>query len=231
MTTQTGIGTSPGRSRDVFVTGGSGYMGARLIPALLGRGHAVRALVRAGSEGKLDPRAAVVRGNALDRDSFAAQVRPADTVVHLVGVPHPSPRKAEQFRTIDLPALEASVSAAVEAGVQHFVYVSVAHPAPVMKAYIEVRSRCEEILRDSGLDATIVRPWYVLGPGHRWPYLILPFYWFLSLIPSQRPAVQRLGLVKVGQMIDTLVHAVDHPACGVRVIEVPEIRTIASGMR
>jgi uncharacterized protein YbjT (DUF2867 family) len=61
------------------------------------------------------------------------------------------------------------VAAAEANRFQHFVYVSVAHPAPAMKAYIEVRSRCEEIIRASGLNTTILRPWYVLGPGHYWP--------------------------------------------------------------
>ena len=41
--------------------------------------------------------------------------------------------------------------------------VSVAHPAPAMKAYIEVRTRCEELIRTSGLHATILRPWYSAG--------------------------------------------------------------------
>src|SRR3954453_3028917 len=121
---------------DAFITGGTGYMGRRLIPELLARGHAVRALVRPGSEGKLPAAATPVFGDALNRDTFAAHVKPADAFVHLVGVPHPSPRKAEQFHAIDLASLRASVSAAVEAAVRHFVYVSVAHPAPVMKAYI-----------------------------------------------------------------------------------------------
>jgi hypothetical protein len=62
------------------------------------------------------------------------------------------------------------LKAAVANRVQHFVYVSVAHPAPVMKAYVEVRMQCEE----SGLNTTILRPWYV--PGHDWPYLLKPGY-------------------------------------------------------
>jgi len=45
-----------------------------------------------------------------------------------------------------------------------------------MKAYIAVREECEEIIQESGLNATILRPWYVLGPGHRWPYMLLPMY-------------------------------------------------------
>src|SRR6266513_1161546 len=64
--------------------------------------------------------------------------------------------------------------------------VSVAHPAPTMKAYIEVRTRCEELIRTSGLHATILRPWYVLGPGHYWSYLLKPFYWMARQIPASR---------------------------------------------
>jgi hypothetical protein len=56
--------------------------------------------------------------------------------VHLVGVAHPSPAKAEQFHTVDLAALRVSVAAALKARARHFVFVSVAHPAPAMKAYI-----------------------------------------------------------------------------------------------
>lgn len=216
---------------NVFVTGGTGYIGSRLIPQLLSRGHAVRALVRPGSKNKLPkgPRGAeVVWGNPLDRDTFASQVQPADTFVQLVGVPHPSPAKAEQFKTIDLASARASVSAAAEAGVRHFLYVSVAHPAPVMKAYTETREKAEGILKSSGLTATVLRPWYVLGPGHRWPYLILPLYWLFGLVPSKRETVRRLGLVNVRQMVDALTWAVENPPQlqqGTRVIEVPEIRS------
>jgi uncharacterized protein YbjT (DUF2867 family) len=42
-----------GETRQVFVTGGTGYLGGALLPALLARGHRVRALVRPGSEAKL----------------------------------------------------------------------------------------------------------------------------------------------------------------------------------
>ena len=106
----------------------------------------------------------------------------------------------------------------------HFVYVSVAHPAPMMHAYIEARSACEDKLRASGLNATILRPWYVLGPGHRWPCALIPFYWLAERIPSKREAARRLGLVTVAQMVNALVHAVENPAEGIKVVEVPEIR-------
>ena len=208
----------------IFVTGGTGYLGRPMIVELLRRGHEVRALVRKGSEAKLPAGCQVVIGDALDASSYASQIQPADTFVQLVGVPHPSPAKAAQFRSIDFVAASSAIRAARDAGVHHFVYLSVAHPAPMMKAYIAVRSECEEILRQCGMNATILRPWYVLGPGHRWPYALIPMYWLAERIPSTREGARRLGLVTLHQMVHALVTAIENPGNGIRVVEVPEIR-------
>ncbi len=215
-----------GQHHCVFVTGGTGYVGRPLITQLLERGHEVRALVRPGSERKLPAGCQAVRGDALERGSYAAKIAPADTFVQLVGVSHPSPAKAEEFRNVDLASGRSAVEAAKETGVRHFIYVSVAQPAPVMKAYIEVRSQCEAMIGQSGMNATILRPWYVLGPGHRWPYVLLPIYKLMERLPPTREGAIRLGLVTLEQMVRALVQAVEAPAQGVRIVEVPEIRAV-----
>ena len=132
--------------------------------------------MRPESQAQVPPGCTLVQGNALDANSYSDRVQPATTFVQLVGVAHPSPAKAAEFRSIDLVAGREAVAAAVGAGIRHFVYVSVAHPAPMMMAYIAVREECESMIRASGLNATILRPWYVLGPGHYWPYALLPAY-------------------------------------------------------
>jgi uncharacterized protein YbjT (DUF2867 family) len=211
-------------AREVFVTGASGYIGRSLISKLHERGHAVRALVRRGSEGKLPPGSLPIYGNALDAASYRDAVAPADTFVHLVGTPHPSPAKARQFREVDLVSIREAVAAALHARVSHFVYLSVAHPAPVMAAYIEVRKAGEALVAGSGMAATFVRPWYVLGPGHRWPVALIPAYRLMELIPVTRESATRLGLVTLEQLVSTLVHAVEHPPHAIRVLNVPDIR-------
>src|SRR5689334_8222588 len=129
--------------RTVFVAGGTGYLGGRLIPLLLARGHRVRALARPGSAAKLPPGCDVVTGTPFDRTTFAAAITRGDTFVQLVGVPHPSPSKAKEFVEIDLRSAVESIAAATDAGVGHFVYVSVAQPAPVMRAYQAARAEAE----------------------------------------------------------------------------------------
>lgn len=213
---------------NVFLTGGTGYIGRALIPELRGRGHAVRALARPGSEHKLPVGATAVLGDALDGKSYAAAVRPADTFVHLVGTPHPSPAKARQFREVDLVSIEAAVAAASAAHVAHFVYLSVAQPAPMMDAYIAVRSAGETMLRTSGMPSTFVRPWYVLGPGHRWPYLLVPFYAVCSALSSTRSAAMRLGLITLAQMAHALVVSVESGPREVHVLDVPAIRGMSA---
>ena len=212
-----------GKVRRVFVAGATGYIGTRLGEELLRRGHGVSGLVREGSEHKLPAGCVAVVGNALDSATFREKLGSADTFVQLVGVAHPSPAKAREFREIDLKSCQESVLAAVANRVEHFIYVSVAHPAPVMRAYIEVRTACEEMILGSGLNATILRPWYVLGQGHYWPYLLKPAYWLARQIPSMREGAKRLGLVTWRQMVAALAAAAETPAQGVRVVEVPEI--------
>lgn len=211
---------------DVFITGGTGYIGRLLIERLVARGHRVRALARASSAGRVPAGAAAVVGDALDAASVAAAVRPGDTLVHLVGTPHPSPAKAAEFVRVDLAGVRASVAAATRVGVTQIVYVSVAQPAPVMHAYLAVRAEGERSIRDAGLAATILRPWYVLGPGHRWPIALIPLYALASLVPAWRDGARRLGLVSLGQMVTALVRAVEEPppAGTVRIVDVPGIR-------
>ena len=209
----------------IFIAGGTGYIGRPLIQQLVARGHRVRALARASSENKLPAGCEAVLGNTLDPSTYASLVAPSRTFVQLVGVSHPSPAKAAEFQAIDRVSALAAVKAARDAGIQHFVYLSVAQPAPVMKSYIAVRAECEQALLASGMNITILRPWYVLGPGHRWPYALLPMYWLCERIPSTREGARRLGLVTLAQMVRTLVSAVENPSIGARFIDVPRIRS------
>ncbi len=213
--------------RTVFVTGGTGYIGSELIPALVDRHHDVHALMRLGSRRTLPAGCRHVVGDALEEGSYAAEVPRGATFVHLIGVSHPAPWKAKQFEAIDLGSVKVALAAAQQAACEHFVYVSVAQPAPVMRAYIAARRRCEDAIRASGLPATFERPWYVLGSGHRWPLFFKPFYALAGALPPMRAMAQRLALLELPQVIAALVWAVEHPPEREQVLDVPRIRELA----
>ena len=170
----------------------------------------------------------IARGDALAARDLTAALSPGDTLVHLVGTPRPSPAKAQQFQDVDLPSIRASAEAAVAARVAHLVYVSVAHPAPMMHAYIAVRAQGEALVRATGIPATILRPWYVLGPGHWWPYALVPLYWLAERIPSTRDTARRLGLVTHRQMVMALMSAIERGPAGAGIVDVAGIRAARS---
>jgi len=211
---------------NVFVTGGTGYIGRALIELLVAHGHDVIALVRAESKDKVPLGATPITGDALDAATFADSLPRDATLVHLVGTPHPNPSKAREFERVDLASIKASVEAARRAGVAQLVYVSVAQPAPVMRAYIAARAAGEAAIADAGLTATVLRPWYVIGPGHRWPILLKPFYWMLEQLPVTRDGARRLGVVTLEQMVAALAVAVEQPPRKgtIRIVDVSGIR-------
>jgi uncharacterized protein YbjT (DUF2867 family) len=218
-------------SRTVCITGATGYLGRTLSAALSARGHAVRALVRPGGAARAAAGVEVRELDVFDAGALAATFGAGDTVVHLIGTPHPNPSKAAEFQRVDLGSTRVCATAAARAGVTHLVYVSVAQPAPMMQAYIAARAAAEAAVADAGLTATFVRPWYVLGPGHRWPYLLLPFYALAELLPGTRDGARRLGLVTLAQMTRALVEAVENPppAGERRIVDVPAIRAARAG--
>jgi uncharacterized protein YbjT (DUF2867 family) len=212
--------------KHIFITGGTGYMGKRLIPLLQEKGYTITALVRKGSENKLPPDCEVVIANPFEAASFMKDIPADSTFVQLLGVPHPGPKKKEQFRTIDLASVKASAVAALQAGVKHFVYVSVAQtPTSIMKDYQQCRAEGETIIRATSINATFIRPWYVIGPGHYWPLLFQPVFKILEWIPSTSAKAKALRIVYLKQMLNVLVYAVEHaPATGIDIFEISNIR-------
>jgi uncharacterized protein YbjT (DUF2867 family) len=209
----------------IFITGGTGYMGKRLIGLLLKKNCMVKALVRKGSENKLPEGAEAIGGDPFTPESFVQKIPPDSIFVQLLGVSHPGPKKKDLFRKIDLASVRASAIAASQANVLHFVYVSVAQtPTRIMKDYQECRAAGESAIEAAGLSATFLRPWYVVGPGHYWPVLFQPVFRLLEIIPSTAAKAKALRMVYLSQMLRTLLFVIEHPIRGIRIVEIGEIR-------
>jgi uncharacterized protein YbjT (DUF2867 family) len=209
----------------IFITGGTGYLGRRLIARLLKSGCQVKALTRKGSEAKLPPGCIPVISDPFSADAFASSIDECSTFIQLLGVSHPGPAKKDLFDKIDFASTAASVAAAKQAKCSHFIYVSVAQtPTSIMLEYQKCRAKCEELIIGSSLKASIIRPWYVIGPGHYWPLLFLPLFKLLEIIPATSIKAKALRLVYLRQMLDTLCYAVEHPPEQQQVFEIKDIR-------
>jgi uncharacterized protein YbjT (DUF2867 family) len=195
--------------KQIFITGGTGYIGRRLIARLIKSGYQVKALTRKGSEFRLPQGCITIIGDPFTASAFAASIDECSTFIQLLGVSHPGPGKKDLFDKIDFVSAAASVAAAKQANCSHFIYVSVAQtPTSIMHDYQQCRAKCEGIIKESSLRASIIRPWYIIGPGHYWPLLFLPLFKLLEIIPATSKKAKALRLVYLRQMLDTLCYAV-----------------------
>ena len=71
---------------------------------------------------------------------------------------------------MDLVSIAQSVAAAAQSTVHHFIYLSVAQPAPIMREYVAVRAEWERMLRESGLPSTFVRVSAIAGAVEHPPH-------------------------------------------------------------
>lgn len=146
------------------ITGGTGFVGGRLIDLALERGHRVRALARRPQE----TREGVewIAGSLEDRDALEKLVIESDAVIHVAGVVN-APDVAG-FEAGNVKGTLAMLAAATAAGTRRFVHVSsLAAREPHLSQYGHSKARSEELVKGSGLDWIIVRPPAVYGPGDK----------------------------------------------------------------
>ena len=152
--------------RNVFITGGTGYLGSRLIPRLVARGHAVRALVRPGSEGKLPAGCEAVAGDALRRGDLR---RGGAARRHLRPARRHAASRAPPRRPSSGPSTWFRCGSRwrwrLGRGWPTSCTSAVAQPAPAMKAYVAVRAEGEALIRAPGSTPPCSGPGTSSAPG------------------------------------------------------------------
>ncbi len=146
------------------VTGGTGFVGSRLLDAAVAGGHSVRALAR--REMLPRPKVEWVGGSLEQRQALDELVAGADAVIHVAGVI--SGHSAADFERCNVDGTRAMLAAAEAGGAGRFVHVSsLAAREPQLSLYGASKAKAEELVAASALPFAIVRPPAVYGPGDR----------------------------------------------------------------
>ena len=176
----------------ILITGGTGFIGSRLVKHLAAHGHRVRVMV-VENDPLLSSLAGVacevVTGDITRPQSLECPLSGVRTVFHLAAVLYS--HDAGLFRKINLEGTKNLLEGSVRAGVEHFVYVSAAAAGyRVRTSYGETKHLAEELMRvpRERTSFTIVRPTLVFGPSGGGQELVMyveqlrEFRWFIPLV-------------------------------------------------
>ena len=199
----------------ILVTGGTGFIGPRVVHALRERDKEVRALVRNPSGKAATMLAAwgaeLVRGDMTDRESLRGAVEGSEVVVHLVAIRQGS---GEQFRRVMEDGTRDLVAAAKEAGVKRFVLMSALGTTEETKdlvPYYHAKWEEEQAVSGSGLEHVIFRPSFVFAKDGG----ILPTFRRLAKVAPVTPITgsgkQRIQPIWIDDVAAYFAQSVDKP--------------------
>ena len=197
----------------IAVTGGTGFIGSRLLDRAAEAGHEVHALARRAMRQR---RGVTWIDGALDQpESLATLVQGSDAVIHIAGLLNS--RTKAQFDAVNVDGTAAVVKAAREAGIRRFVHVSsLAARHPEISLYGASKAESEKVIEHSGLDYAIVRPPAVYGPGDKETFdLFRMAKYRLALLPSNG----QLSLIHVDDLADLLLAVVGPGAPSSLIVE------------
>jgi nucleoside-diphosphate-sugar epimerase len=152
----------------VFVTGGTGFVGRRLLRAIPALGRRVFVLTRHADTARRadDPGISIVAGDLLRPESYRNVLSSCDTVLHLAAVTGAA--SAAEHERVNAQGTEVLLEECRRAGVEKVLFVSsvaVSFPDKTGYHYALAKVRAEDAVRRSGLRFLIVRPTMILGPG------------------------------------------------------------------
>ena len=148
-----------------LVTGGTGFVGPKIVHAVRAAGHDVRALVRPRSRTRQLQAwgCELVQGDMADRASLRAAVEGCEAIVHLVAIIHGS---QQDFESVMSQGTRDLVAAAEEAGTRRLVLMSalgVSEETKDLVPYFHAKWQMEQALLASGLEHVVFRPSFVFG--------------------------------------------------------------------
>ncbi|HET7705083.1 MAG TPA: NAD(P)H-binding protein [Thermoanaerobaculia bacterium] len=167
----------------ILVTGGTGVVGAGIIPELLARGHEVRVLSRnADEDARRWQNVEPVAGDVSDAMSLRSGVATCDAIVHIAGIVTEQPPDVT-FDKVNVQGTRNVVDEAVRSGITRFIFMSSLGADRGSTDYHRSKREAEEIVRAANLQWTILRPGNVYGPGDEVISTILKMIRALPAIP------------------------------------------------
>ena len=198
----------------VLVTGATGFIGRRLVPALLDAGHDVRAMTRHPET--YDGPGKAVGADVMDADSLRPALEGVDVAIYLVhSLDDPD------FERKDADAARAFSAAAAAAGVRQIVYLGgLGDDDRHLSAHLRSRREVEGLLGQDGVPVTVLRAAIVVGHGGISWEITRQLVKNLPAMVVPRWVSTRTQPIALDDVVRYLAGVVDHPDAIGRVLEI-----------
>jgi uncharacterized protein YbjT (DUF2867 family) len=202
------------------VTGATGYIGGRLVPALLDAGYQVRCLVR--DPDRLMGRSwaeqvEIAVGDVLRPETLPACLAGVEAAYYLVH----SMNDSAEFHQRDLQAARNFGAAAREAGVERLIYLGgLGDPATELSDHLRSRQETGEALRQSGLPVTEFRAAVIVGAGSVSFEMVRTMTERLPLMICPRWVFTRIQPIAIRDVLAYLVAALEEEASAGQIVEI-----------
>ena len=205
----------------VLVTGGTGVIGAGLIPALVREGHTVRLLSRGAEEDAREWPTGVesFAADVSDAASLASACEGCDAVVHITGIVEEKPPEVT-FQRVNVDGTRYMLDEAARAGAPLFVFVSSLGADRGTSPYHRSKLEAEKLVSQYAGDWIVVRPGNVYGPGDDVASTLLTMVRTLPAAPVVDFGTQRFQPVWHEDLGEALARAVAMPELRRQVLEI-----------
>jgi len=197
---------------NIFVTGGTGFVGREIVRQLHGIGHRVRCLVRDADRAKavLPSSVALHPGDLMDPDCLADGVKGCQAVIHLVGIIVEKGRST--FERVHVQGTQDLVAAAARGEIRQFIHMSaLGSRADAPSRYHQTKYRAEQIVIGSGMDWTLFRPSVIFGPGDRFVNLLARIIQSSPVVPVIGRGETKIQPISVRNVASCFALAVGNP--------------------
>ncbi len=204
----------------ILVTGATGYIGGRLVPALLQAGYPVRVLVRDRQRLQGRPwlsQVEVVQGDVLRPETLSAALHGVSVAYYLVHSMTANP----DFDRRDLQAAQNFAQAAQQSGVQRLMYLGgLGDPETNLSKHLRSRQQTGDTLRQYGIPLTEFRAAIVVGSGSISFEMIRYLTERIPVMVCPRWVYQRVQPIAISDVIAYLIAALDAPESVDQIIEI-----------
>ncbi len=199
--------------KNVFVAGGTGFVGSYIIEKLYMAGYNVKVLSNSNKSG-LNKDIEVVNGDILEPDEWEHHLKEIDIFINLVGIIREIPEKNITFERLHIKATENVVNLCKKHEIRRLLHMSAAGATCCsISKYFTTKFKAEEIVVSSGINYTIFRPSMIFGKEDKTINMFANTIYSTFMFPIFGKGDYKLQPVYVKDVAEVFIKSINSENC------------------